>query len=135
MNLPQAKTIPAGCLVPEDSLGAAKPRDRLREAFSCPLHTEQTGSAHPGPCVCHHLYLFLRQPCGAPLPARPRPCWIQFSLCLSQCPVSPTSHGAPSPLDSGARPRAHGAWNSSSSRPQSMRRGPLSALMVLARGQ
>ena len=72
---------------------------------------------------------------GQPCLPHPPPSWIPFSLCLSQCPVSPTSHGSPSPLDRGARPGAHGAWNSSSSRPQSTRRGPLSALMVLARGQ
>lgn len=98
----QKTKVPAGCVVPEDRLGAAKPRDRLREAVSCPLGTEQTGSSHPGPCVCHHLCLLLGQLCGAPVPPpRQPPSWIPFGLCLSA--RYPPPHMGPPHLWTGER--------------------------------
>lgn len=71
---------------------------------------------------------------GTPACSPPRPCWIPFSLCLSQCPVSPTSHGVP--LTSGQGGRGQGAWGLEQQQQQAAehRGGDAGALMVLARG-
>lgn len=112
-----------------DSLGLAEPRDRLREAISChaPSPQNREESAHPGPVFVTISVCSWVSPVGHPplLPHPAFPCWIPHlaSVCLSA--VSPTSHGVSPHLWTWGRGQGAWAWNSSSSGPQSTRRGPL----------
>lgn len=101
----QKTKVTAGCLVPEDSLGAVKPRDRLREAVSCHAPSPQNSQGQPTLVpvfvtisVCSWVGP-VGHPCLPPNPAHAR--YHLASVCLSA--GYPPPHMRPPHLWTGGR--------------------------------